>query len=421
MFINQLNSPTENIQQNLVHLENYLQQQLQKDEYVFLCFDIEVAANLFLVGFGHNDSFWTFGFEERCGYAEISEVRSAINELFHFCKENKIILCGYNIKQYDLIVLAQFSWYFKRCPQLFQLSNNIVQNENNGAYPYLKSTNEFCEGLLFIDLVDSYKEFRGKSSIMSLKKVALLEQFPDVRVEQPWNWDTPAITSEGIAALMDYNHSDIRCVIALAKLTVPSWIKTRKEFLKQFPEMKWHEVLHQTRPHCSESVLQLVTNTTKPAKRGKKALLFKDLCILHKYKWLPDYQAAFGDQNLLGKDKLKLGALSIGNLSFVPGLGGLHSQNKAEYHFTDEDRVLIEIDVSSYYPTLLLLLLKNGFSDLSGVLAPRLEEFIKRRLELKRAGEKSAEQVFKIILNALVGCLNYNKHEYPITTAGCFI
>lgn len=73
------------------------------------------------------------------------------------------------------------------------------------------------------------------------------------------------------------------------------------------------------------------------------------------------------DETIVGKEKLKTGIrmpieikrirYKRGESSYKFGMGGLHSQEKAKYHYTLHDRhELCDRDVKSYYPSLILLL-----------------------------------------------------------------
>lgn len=47
-------------------------------------------------------------------------------------------------------------------------------------------------------------------------------------------------------------------------------------------------------------------------------------------------------------------AITIGQSTYKIGIGGLHSQESSIAHFSDDDNVLIDRDVTSYYPNLML-------------------------------------------------------------------
>ena len=101
-------------------------------------------------------------------------------------------------------------------------------------------------------------------------------------------------------------------------------------------------------------------------------------------------------------DWLKDYTVDIGECTFAVGLGGLHSQEKSMVIRPKEDEILANVDVASYYPSLIIDLglypkqLTRKFLDIyAGVK--------KQRLEAKRSGDKVTDSVLKITLNGSYG------------------
>jgi DNA polymerase elongation subunit (family B) len=94
--------------------------------------------------------------------------------------------------------------------------------------------------------------------------------------------------------------------------------------------------------------------------------------------------------------------LSIGGNKYKVGIGGLHSQESEVAHFSDEEYVLIDRDVASYYPNLMLNM---------GMYPPALGEnflsvyrnILNTRLAAKHSGDKVTNEVLKIVLNGTFG------------------
>jgi len=100
-------------------------------------------------------------------------------------------------------------------------------------------------------------------------------------------------------------------------------------------------------------------------------------------------------------DKLEF---QIGGTTYKMGIGGLHSQESCRSLYTDDDYVLIDRDVASYYPALII---NNRL--IPPALGPKFLDIYRgirdRRLAAKRAGQKAIAESLKIVLNGTFGKL----------------
>lgn len=97
--------------------------------------------------------------------------------------------------------------------------------------------------------------------------------------------------------------------------------------------------------------------------------------------------------------KLKI---KIGNGTYKIGIGGLHSQESEVAHHEDNDYVLLDRDVASYYPTLMLnlKLFPSAFGDTFQTV---YRNILSTRLEAKSSGNKTVADSLKIVLNGTFG------------------
>jgi len=236
-------------------LTEYLSRQHHQGEHVFLCVDIEVASNVFLIGFGHKEYYTTFGFEAGSTRKQISSVKDHVNELIEYCEQKEILVCGANLFHYDLILLKYFLdetiFSCQNCKNLYNLSNEIIQTDG-GKYKYLPATNKFFGDLLTVDVLESYAELTGKAR-MGLKQMAVLEGLPNVLILSPWKPKEPILLPDGISSLIAYNHSDIRCIVYFAEASVREWCHRHDESVHSYDEIpaEFHAIL----PRGSKNVL----------------------------------------------------------------------------------------------------------------------------------------------------------------------
>lgn len=101
-------------------------------------------------------------------------------------------------------------------------------------------------------------------------------------------------------------------------------------------------------------------------------------------------------------DALKGLKVKMGSSTYAMGIGGLHSCEKSVTHVADSDTLLIDRDVTSFYP---MLIQQCGLSPLNmGHAFQRVyRDFIKRRVDAKRVGHVSVANTLKLTLNSTFG------------------
>jgi len=95
-------------------------------------------------------------------------------------------------------------------------------------------------------------------------------------------------------------------------------------------------------------------------------------------------------------------AIDIGGSRYKIGIGGLHSQESSVAHIADEEVVLIDRDVRSYYPNLMLNLGMSppSFGD---SFTPVYRDILERRFAAKDSGDTITADSLKITLNGTFG------------------
>lgn len=97
--------------------------------------------------------------------------------------------------------------------------------------------------------------------------------------------------------------------------------------------------------------------------------------------------------------KLKI---KIGDSTYKIGIGGLHSQESEVAHFSDENVLLVDRDVESYYPRMMLNMnmQPGGFGEHFNTIYGKI---LDERLEAKHAGDDVKSSSLKIVLNGTFG------------------
>lgn len=108
--------------------------------------------------------------------------------------------------------------------------------------------------------------------------------------------------------------------------------------------------------------------------------------------------------SVLMPQKLKELKIEIGRSVYQMGIGGLHSTEKSVAHVVndDSDYVLIDRDVVSYYPKIIL---NTGLapSHMGEAFTRTFTAILNKRIEAKRAGDKVVAESLKITVNGSFG------------------
>lgn len=96
--------------------------------------------------------------------------------------------------------------------------------------------------------------------------------------------------------------------------------------------------------------------------------------------------------------------IKIGSSVYSVGMGGLHSTEKVVYHVADENHEIVDWDVTSYYPSIIL---NCGLypKQLGKEFLEVYENIVEERIEAKEKGEKTKADSLKITINGSFGKL----------------
>ena len=94
--------------------------------------------------------------------------------------------------------------------------------------------------------------------------------------------------------------------------------------------------------------------------------------------------------------------ISVGTSTYRMGIGGLHSSEKSIAHHSDEEFVLVDRDVASYYPAIILRcgLRPEGMGE---HFTHVYRSIVERRLAAKRNGDKVQADSLKVTINGSFG------------------
>lgn len=101
-------------------------------------------------------------------------------------------------------------------------------------------------------------------------------------------------------------------------------------------------------------------------------------------------------------EALKELPIKIGQTDYTMGIGGLHSCEKKAMHYADKNYILVDRDVTSYYP---MIILNLGLypEHLGPDFLHVYRSIVNRRVAAKHSGDKTVANTLKIVINGSFG------------------
>ena len=377
-----------------------------------IVFDIEVLKNIFTCTCKNTDTGIINTFE-------ISSRKVDIEELYNYFKQDCYFV-GYNNHHYDNPVLNYLFYLFTKdyfeyfstrqiTESVFRMSQIVI--DKNSDFELWKEY-KYARNFLSIDLLTM---LYSKALRVSLKEMQVTMQYKNVEeFIVDWHQDLP---EKDMDRLISYNINDVesteellyRCkndlelrvsiedeygITCLSLDGVNTGMKIlEQEYIKHTGISK--QVLEQLRSPCDQIDLEKVIfpwisfNTP----------ILKDL--LNNMKQL---------HNVSPGRKGYENTFVFGGMKVTVGVGGIHGDCGIEIIKPNEDEILLDSDVSSLYPSMIIE---------HNLYPPHLgKEFLEtytnirtRRLEAKKNKIKVVDKTLKLSLNGLSGNLQ-NEHSW---------
>lgn len=391
-------------------------------------YDIEVFQNIFHCSAINTETKEIHKFE-------ISPRKNQLSELISFFKQvnspvswndnyttncsidSDKIFCGYNNLHYDNPVInyiIEYEHVLAERPipvitnSIFNLSREITNSgENIEKWKRWKYQ-------VWFDSFDILTMLYSNKLRVGLKEIQVTMQYKNVQ-EFVCDWSKP-LPIEDFDSMIDYNINDIESTSALLD-------RCKKDIdLRLAIEDEYGvKVLSKDGVNIGMKIL-----THKYLeKTGLTWWDIKDLRSPQAYIPLKDVILPFikYDSPILKSvlDEMKTQVVSpgrkgyeknfvFGGLRYTVGVGGIHSKNDPEIIIPAEDEMLIDIDVASLYPSMLI---EYGFypKHLGPEFLEVYSQIRSERIEAKHNGDKIKDSTLKLALNGLSGNLQ-NEHNF---------
>ena len=392
-------------------------------------YDIEVFQNIFHCSVKNTETNDIYKFE-------ISERKNQLRELVKFFKQvdkyitwgdyyttninipANVIFCGYNNLHYDNPIINYIIEYEDKlmqyniptiCSSIFNLSKTITTSseDNIDAWKHWKYQ-------IWFDTFDILTMLYSNKLRVGLKEIQVTMQYPNVQ-EFVCDWTKP-LPLEDFDSMIDYNINDIestsellnRCkkdvdlriaiedeygVRVLSKDGVNIGMKILTQKYLEKTGLTWWDIKD------SRSPMSVI-----PLKDVILPFIKYDSPILQRV--LEDMKNQIVSPGRKGYEN----KFVFNNLRYSVGVGGIHSVNSPEIIIPRDDEMLIDIDVASLYPSMLI-----EYEFYPKHLGKEFLEVYKQikdeRIEAKHNGDKVKNETLKLALNGLSGNLQ-NEHNF---------
>ena len=378
---------------------------VMSNDYVF---DIETYPNVFTLAVEHTEAplHWMF---------EISDLRNdsrQIVEFLQFLKDTDSRMVGFNNLGFDYpVVHTLIRMGHSDANTLYQKAMAIInsQDEDGSRWMHLvKPTDQF------VTQIDLFKihHFDNRARSTSLK-VLEFNMRSDSIEDLPFPVGT-VLNREQIEVLKEYNKHDVAQTKAFYHHTL-DMIHFREELTRKYQRdfMNHNDTkigkdyfvmkLEEAGVACYDFGPKGRTprQTKRPVIHLKDAILpwirfdnpeFNRVLNWLKAQSITETKGVFNDLTA-----------SVNNFTFVFGLGGIHGSVESEVIESDDDHVIVDLDVTSYYPNLAIT---NSFHPEH--LGKDFVSIYKFLFEQRKSyPKKSAESaMLKLALNGVYGDSN---------------
>lgn len=399
-----------------------------RDKIVYV-YDIEVFPNVFHCTVKNTETGELHKFEISCRRNQLDELVEffhTVNTKYTFGDlyttdiklDTNILFCGYNNLHYDNAIInyiidcyniMKYKGYRDICRSVFNLSKVITTSSEDDNSAWRKWKYMIC-----FDSFDILTMLYSNKLRVGLKEIQVTMQYRNVQeFVADWQADLP---ENQIDSMIDYNINDInsteellnRCkkdidlriaiedeygVRVLSKDGVNIGMKILTQKYLEKTGQTWRDIKDLRSPM---SVIPL-NNVILPFIKYDSPILTRVL---------DDMKSQIVSPGRKGYEN----KFVFEGLQYSVGVGGIHSVNKPEIIIPKEDEMLIDIDVASLYPSMLI-----EYEFYPKHLGPEFLEVYKQikdeRIEAKHNGNKVKNETLKLALNGLSGNLQ-NEHNF---------
>ena len=325
-------------------------------------FDIETYPNVFTLAIEHAEAPLTWMFE-------ISDWRNDSKEIIAFLqhlKETNARLVGFNSLGFDYPVLhTLIRMGHGDAKTLYDKAQAIIQSQDNED----RWAHQVNPSDRFIEQIDLFKihHFDNKARATSLKVLEFNMRSDDIQ-DLPFKVGT-YLTREQVEKLKQYNRHDVaqtklfyRKSLDMIRFREELTSKYNRDFLNHNDTKIGKDYFVMKLEEAGVPCYDYSEKGRKPRQTPRPQLALKDAIL----PWIQFEQPEFvrvlnwlkGQTITETKGVFNDLVARVAGFDFVFGLGGIHGSLESVVLDSTEEEVIVDLDVSSYYPNLAI---SNGF------------------------------------------------------------
>ena len=372
-----------------------------KDKTV-LVYDIESFPNLFTCSIlnSENNKLITY---------EISEDKNDLGKIVALFQLKEFYFCGFNNKSYDDVLINYLIIRFDdlRYKPIFEITWLIKSMSDKIIKEPVANWVDYKHAYLFNSFDLMTMSFSAKNRV-GLKELEVTMGFPNVmEYEGDFSKNVPKELKDKV---IEYNQNDVLATGELLNLK-----KNDIELRLKLNEKYKINVLSKDNVNMGMEILKKEylekTNKTwddiKDLKTPCQLVSFKNIIFDFIQYTTPTLQKLLEKLKKISIDpnnKDFREVFEIGGVVHNISLGGLHSINNAEIIIPNEDELLLDYDVDSYYPSCLIV--NNLYPKHLGIEFVDIYKNIRdERVEAKKDKNSFLADSFKYAINGLSGNL----------------
>lgn len=367
-------------------------------------YDIEVFNNFLSVSFLNVETEEVVQFVVASGRDERRELANFINT-----QCNRLI--GFNSLSFDDPILIVFLRAIRQTnlnTVLYNLSGRLIA-EGNQWDEKIREVRWADRSWKSVDLLKIMAfDQRG----VSLKQTAINLGWPLIQdLPLPYN---EAVKEEDYQMVLDYNLNDVGITFKLYK-----HISKLRQLREEISKLYHVDVTNASKSKMANILLEKFYSEATGIKvrdlrdlRTSRDKISINECIPDNvelgHSVLHDLVEDLRDVIVKVENKFSYAQdIWFSNKNYQLGIGGLHSVDTPAKYFSDDDYTLIDVDVASYYPSMMINLgikpehLNDKFLDI-------LKMIRDERIEAKHQGNKTKAEALKITINSIYGKLGSN-------------
>ena len=373
-------------------------------------YDIECFKNFFCVTFRDYKNKQGQTYIIYHSYQNEKESNNSLNQLYDFLNTNKRKwLVGYNNKSFDNQILNYIYVNYNLFSILTteDITKNIYEfmmsiiNENSTEYKYR----------LPFQSVDLMRV--GNIEHKSLKLVAVNLNWPLIQ-DLPVKIDS-IITDEQVDLIYYYNVNDIDITEKLYH-KLSNDINVRWEV----GELYHLDLMSEPDSGMANRILEKMYSEESGIAikdlremRTERRIIHYENIVFPSIKFetpiLQDFLKEIRSQIWYKNQPFFNKSVIFDGVKYKLGIGGIHSDDKPAIFTKDNNNLIVDCDIASMYPTLIVN--NNLFpAHLSKLFLDLYKKIITQRLEAKKLGRETEAYVLKILLNSVFGKTLYEHH-----------